>query len=205
MISALVALVFAQATAAGAVVQLIAQEEEQMALSAAPEHLRAGAGVYRLETAEFREVRPSSNGFNCLVAREPSLGLGPVCYDAEGSRTNMQADVMRGQLRAQGKSEADVEAAVKQAYAGGKLKAPSRPGIAYMLSTHFTEVNAKTGQRQCIFPPPVMFYAPYLKNADIGAEQKHFGSTHQPWVLSEGEPNAHILVVGHGVDAAACR
>ena len=193
-----------QVSGPSAVVELDEMEETQMALNAAPEHLRDGAGVYLLSSGTYRESRRSKNGFNCLVAREPSLGLAPVCYDAEGSRTNMQADIFRGELRRRGTSEADVETAVRRAYADGRLKAPARPGIAYMLSNHFSEVDSKTGKRQCVFPPHVMFYAPYLKNEDIGATPKHFGSTQHPWILNEGAPGAHILVVGHGVETSAC-
>lgn len=193
-----------QAASSG-VMPLGPDEEVQMALAAAPEHLRGGAGVYRLASRQFEQVRPSQNGFNCMVAREPSMGLAPVCYDAEGSRSNMQADMFRSAMRHEGKSEAQIEAAAAEAYKVGGLKAPSRPGIAYMLSNHFTQVDAKSGERECIFPPHVMFYAPYLKNSDIGADKRHFGSIHHPWILNEGEPGAHILVVAHGADPAACR
>ena len=190
--------------AAEPVVELAADEEASMALSAAPEHLRARAGVYRLGVRGFDLVRPSTNGFNCLVAREPSLGLGPLCFDKEGSETLLKAELMQGELMRQGRSETEIAALVAAAFAAGRLAAPRRPGVAYMLSNNFSSVDAASGKRRCIFPPHLMFYAPYMKNADIGAEPGHRGSVELPWILNEGKPNAYILVVGHGADAAAC-
>lgn len=195
----------AQTAVTPTVVELSADEEVALALSAAPEHLRAGAGVHRLGPVNYEQVRPSTNGFQCIVSREPNLGLGPVCYDKVGTASNLRADMMRGALRKAGKSEAEVDAEVAGAYRSGRLTAPAGPGIAYMLSPHFTQHSAKTGKRQCIFPPHIMFYAPFLKNADIGADKRHFGSIRQPWILNEGEPGAHILVVPHGSDTEACR
>jgi hypothetical protein len=39
--------------------------EVEMALSSAPEDLRAGAGMYVLQSKGFVKVRDSRNGFNC--------------------------------------------------------------------------------------------------------------------------------------------
>jgi hypothetical protein len=50
--------------------ELLSREKEiALALSAAPEHLRQGAGVYALERDGFVKVRDSSNGFICIVNR----------------------------------------------------------------------------------------------------------------------------------------
>jgi hypothetical protein len=48
---------------------------------------------------------------------------------------------------------------------------------------------------EMVFPPHVMFYAPYVKNSDIGARPEHLGSQSQPFILNEGKPYALIIVV----------
>jgi hypothetical protein len=193
----------AQIAAAEPIVDLTPQVEIELALSAAPDHLRSQAGVYRLGPRGYERVRDSRNGFNCLVSREPNTGIGPICYDREGSATTLKADLMRGKLRRQGRSTAAIDAAIDKGYHSGTLKAPRKAGVVYMLSTKFQRVSPKTGKAECIFPPHMMFYAPYLKNADIGAEHS-FGSTHDPWILNEGKPYAVILVVQHDADVNAC-
>lgn len=198
------AILIAFATAAApAIVELGEKEEVEIALSAAPEHLRADAGVYRLGPGGYQLVRASRNGFTCLVAREPNSGIGPQCYDAEGSETTLKRDLLAGKLLRQGKTHDEVEALVGAAYKTGELLPPRKAGVAYMLSSHFRQVSPKTGKTECIFPAHVMVYAPYLKNVDIGSG-KHFGSTDVPWVLNEGRPDAYILVVPHNSDVAAC-
>jgi len=191
------------AAAAPAIAELGEREEVDMALSAAPEHLRAEAGVYRLGRSGYELVRTSRNGFTCLVSREPNAGTGPQCYDAEGSETTLKRDLLAGKLLRQGKTHDEVEALVSAAYNKGELAAPRKAGVAYMLSKSFRQVSPKTGRTECIFPAHVMVYAPYLKNADIGST-KHFGSVDVPWVLNEGRPDAYILVVPHNSDVAGC-
>jgi hypothetical protein len=65
-------------------------EEIQLALEAAPEHLRAAATVYVFGEEGYRKVRSGTNGFTCLVNRDGNQSgdndLKPTCLDAEGSR-----------------------------------------------------------------------------------------------------------------------
>jgi hypothetical protein len=179
-----------------------AAAETAMALSAAPEALRAGAGVYVLGEDGFGQVRASTNGFTCIVEREGDGTIAPTCFDPEGSETTLNAVLMRGRLIQSGMSVAEVRAAMKAAYARGELIAPRKPGVAYMLSTEFKGPNRKTGAIECVFPPHVMFYAPYMKNADYGIPRSAFGSTKQPWILNEGEPDAYFIVADHSAHHA---
>jgi hypothetical protein len=64
------------------------EAETEMALSAAPEHLRAEAAVYVLRRDGFVKARGGTNGFTCLVLRENGR-TAPICYDAEGSQTTL--------------------------------------------------------------------------------------------------------------------
>jgi hypothetical protein len=170
------------------------EREIEMALSAAPEHLRKDATVYALERSGFVKIKEGTNGFSCLVTRS-ATETAPMCYDAEGSQTTLKADLRRARLRAQGKSEQEIESIIAGEYRAKKLLAPRRPGVAYMLSTEFKRHDHNTGKTTVIFGPHVMFYAPYMKNSDIGALPSHRGSQSQPWILNEGKPNAYIIVV----------
>jgi len=173
---------------------LSAAEEFALALSAAPEHLRAEAGVYVLAPKGFEQHRESRNGFNCLVIRTADV-IAPTCFDAEGSRTTLHANLRREALRADGLADAAIEEAIAADYASGKLKAPARPGVAYMLSREFVRIDSDTGVTRAVFPPHLMFYAPYLTDEDIGALPEHRFSHVHPWVLQPGSPSAYIIVV----------
>ena len=176
---------------------LTREREVEVALSAAPEHLRDGAGVYVLGEEGFERVRESVNGFNCLANRV-GVVFAPVCYDAEGSRTTLLADLRRGQLRAAGMGTEEIAAVLSAEYERRSLEGPARPGIAYMLSESFFAVDPESGERTTVFPPHLMFYAPYLDNEDIGALPEHTNSTMTPWILSPGSPSAYIIVAVSG-------
>lgn len=181
-------------------VKLEREREIGLALTAAPEHLRNEAGVYVLQRGGYVKARDSHNGFNCLVLRGGNI-LGPICYDAEGSETNMKADMRNRELLEQGKSRQEVEKIIDGEYRAGKLLAPRRPGIAYMLSPDFKRYDPKTGEGKQFFPPHLMFYAPYLKNSDVGSKPEHFNSHSQLFILDEGKPGAYMIVVPNVGDA----
>lgn len=170
-------------------------QEMDLALSAAPEHLRANAAVYVLERSGYVRAREGSNGFSCVVEREDDGTIAPICFDHEGAETTLRAIMRRAQLRAQGTNAEAAERIIAEEYRAGQLLAPRKPGVAYMLSSRFEQPNRETGAVEQVYPPHVMFYAPYYSNADIGALPEHRGSMTQPWILNEGQPDAYIIVV----------
>ena len=86
--------------------------------------------------------------------------------DAEGTRTFLPRYLKVAEWRAQGKSADEITFLVADAFLKGIFQVATRPGIDYMLSTENLTPNAKG--EVVHFPPHVMFYAPYLTNADLG-------------------------------------
>lgn len=146
---------------------LPAELETAWALSAAPPHLREGAAVYLMTAAGFVQARPGSNAFTCLVNRRGG-DLFPVCWDVEGTRTLMAVDIDVSRRRLAGASPESLEADVAAKYADGRLRPPSRTGIAYMLSPLRVRIDANGVATRTPATPHPMFYAPNLTDADIG-------------------------------------
>src|SRR5215510_14110718 len=109
-------------------------QEIATALSAAPPEVRTHAGVYVLEEHGFVKVRESQNGFNCIIERR-AKHISPMCYDAEGSRSTLQATLKRGELLMQGVDPGEIEKRIDEDYRTGRLHAPQKTGIVYMLAT----------------------------------------------------------------------
>lgn len=169
-------------------------QEIALALSAAPEHLRAEAGVYALDGAEYRRVRDSRNGFTCIVNRDAPLAIKPTCYDAEGTATILPKVLEVGAMLMAGRSEAEIAAHVDDGFRTGRFVAPRRPGVAYMLSDQI--VNADFAGRTSTFPPHAMYYAPHLTNADIGAVPAAARADPRlPFVAYEG-PHGVMIIGG---------
>jgi hypothetical protein len=162
--------------------------ETEMALSAAPEHLRAGAGVYVLTTSGYKQTRRSTNKFTCIVNRDHPKALKPTCFDEEGSATILPKILRVGELMMQGKSSSEIAADIGAGFANGKFVSPRRPGVAYMLSGDIRNVNPATGAVSS-FPPHVMFYAPNLTNEDIGSN----GTTGLPFIAYQG-PHGYMIM-----------
>src|SRR4051812_1981964 len=141
--------------------------EIELALSAAPKHLRDGAAVVVLAAAGYVNAREGANAITCIVSRRGG-DLFPVCWDAEGTRTLLQVDLDAAKLRLGGTSNAEIDRQVAQGFKDGRYKVPSRTGVAYMLSPIRYRVDEQGHVTPSAPNPHVMFYAPNLTDADVG-------------------------------------
>ena len=166
------------------------QKEIALALSACPEPVASKAAVYVLEESGYVKVRDGQNGFTAIVQHSLPTSQEPQCMDAEGTRTFLPRYLKVAELRAQGKSPEEIRRFVADAFAKGIFQPPTRPGVDYMLST---ENIVPLDEKGTIghFPPHVMFYGPYLKNADLGSDGNLAGPA---FVAGEGSPHALIIV-----------
>jgi hypothetical protein len=165
-------------------------KEIALALSACPVAIASKAAVYVLEKDGYVKVRDSQNGFTAIVQHSLLTSQEPQCMDAEGTHTILQRMLMVAALRTQGKSADEIKQAVAAALSKGVIHPPTRTGIDYMLSTEnlVPDDNGVVGH----FAPHVMFYAPYLKNADIGSEGQ--AGDGPAFIAGEGTPFALVIV-----------
>jgi hypothetical protein len=166
------------------------QREIALALSSCPTTLTDKAGVYVLEGSGYVKARESHNGFTAIVQHSVPGAQEPQCMDAEGTRTILPRILKVAEWRAQGKSADEIRRLVGEAFAKGVFQPPTRVGIDYMLSTD----NVVPDDHGVIapFPPHVMFYAPFVTNADIGSEGQAAGGP--AFVAAQGTPYALIIV-----------
>ena len=141
--------------------------EVELALSAAPKHLREAATVWVLEESGYTKVKEGTNAFSCLVSRR-SGDLFPVCWDAEGARSLLPIEFDDAQLRLSGKSTAEIDALVGERFKQGQYHPPARAGIAYMLAPLRYRIDEAGKVTRTPSSPHLMFYAPNLTDSDIG-------------------------------------
>lgn len=170
------------------------QCEIDLALSAAPEHLRAQAGLYLLTEDGYVRHRESQNGFTCIVNRDHPRVIKPTCFDAEGSTTIIPKIVRFGELLMAGTPLAEIQQTIRAGFADGTFISPQRPGIAYMLSNYNRPYNPPADQLGW-FPPHYMFYAPNLTGEDIGfSPQAWQANRNLPLIGYEG-PHGFMIVL----------
>ena len=189
----------------GATALMSPQQEIELALKAAPIHLRNGATVYTFGRNGYVKARGGTNGFHCLVNRDGTQNgeqsVYPTCWDPEGSRTILPVMLRVGELIAQGKSAAEIKKDIDEGFDQGRFHSPAKTGIAYMLAGD-VKFDPKTGQFGAIeFPPHYMIYAPGLTNEDIGVSNEAMKQTPGlPFVYSGysgGTRTAYIIVMAN--------
>jgi len=147
--------------------------EIELALSAAPKHLRDAASVWVLEPAGYTQAKTGTNAFTCIVSRRAG-DLFPVCWDAEGARSLLRVDFDDAQFRLSGKSGPEVDAIIAERYKSGQYQAPARAGLAYMLSPMRYRIDEHGSVTRTPSSPHLMFYGPGLTDGDIGGARGAF-------------------------------
>jgi hypothetical protein len=185
--------------------QLMDREKEiALALSACPPSLASKAAVYVLERSGYVKIRASENGFTAIVQHVRPTSQEPQCLDAEGARAFLPRILKVAELRAQGKTQQEIQAFLSDAVAKGTFSPPTHPGIIYMLS----DQNFNTNGKGEVFPPHVMFYGTHLTNADLGVDSKDVGQDGNPkgptFVAGDGSPFA-LIIVPIGAHAGAAQ
>jgi hypothetical protein len=181
------------------------EQEIELALKAAPVHLRNDATVYMFGKNGYEKVRAGTNGFNCLVNRDGTQNgeqsVYPTCWDPEGSRAILPVMLRVGELLAQQKSAAEIKRDIDEGFNQGRFHSPAKTGIAYMLAGD-VKFDPKTGQlSSTVFPPHYMIYAPGVTNTDIGVSSEAMKQTPGlPFVYSGysgGTRTAYIIVMAN--------
>ncbi|MEM1056069.1 MAG: hypothetical protein AAGI52_11120 [Bacteroidota bacterium] len=152
--------------------------EVDLALSAAPPHLREGAGVFVYTSEGYTLHREAMNPYTCIVNRDSPRNIKPTCFDAEGTATIIPKIEFVGERLARGVPMSETWTAVREGFEDGTFRSP-KPGLAYMLSNYNRPFNTQTDSLGW-FPPHVMVYAPNLTNEDIGTEME---ALHADWRL----------------------
>jgi hypothetical protein len=193
--------------------------EMDFALSALPPHLRADATVYLLDPAKGYYVgRQGTNGFVCFISRtEWEWGefrndiYVPISFDPEGARTIARVYLDVAAMRATGQfTGLQVRDTVLDRLHRGMYVAPARPGISFMLAPIMRLYGGKPGASIVLTMsmPHYMFYAPYLKESDIGAGDE--GKPLGPFLSNSGDtlmgagkaPYGYIIVAANRTTTA---
>ena len=166
-----------------------AEKQIKAAVSAAPADMRAGAKVLGYNPdGELVTLREGSNDLICL-ADDPMVDRFHVaCYYKE-----LEPFMERGrQLRREGKTREEVQAARKQEIESGDLPWPEKPMALYSLSASENGYDYSSDQLKSASPLYVV-YIPYATEESTGITTKPEGEG-APWLMNPGDPWAHIMI-----------
>lgn len=164
--------------------------ESALALSALPARLRNEANTYVWKDGDYRLTGTGDGRFHCFVARNHPASVIPQCFTASGVDNIMAGEVYRSKLVLNGADPDDAVSAFEAQVAEGAFVAPEEPGINYMMSA-YNWIYQSSRDEFIRVPPHVMFFAPHVEPADVGA------ATFQQAVAQKGIP----MVVESGIHA----
>lgn len=174
-------------------------EERRLAATAAPPSVAGDASYYHLTPEGFILTETGSNGWHCFVERAfwvaSSAGPGeydpriraPHCINEAGARSRMQEVFLEAELAVAGLSRAEARVEVDAAHRDGRLKPPDGLAMTYMMSP-----EQWLGEQAGHWHPHLMFWVPYLKNAEVG-HNAPFGQL--PFIDSSSGTRSSVLIV----------
>jgi hypothetical protein len=156
---------------------LIANRASEIALarSAAPPSISGQAEVMVLGRNGFEVAVPGTNHFVCLVERSWDAAVGsrnfwdpgsrgPDCFNQAAALSYLPIVFMKTRLALEGKSEAQIGAAVQAAFDRNKLPAMQSGAMCYMMSK---QANFSNGGGN--WHPHLMFFVPFTMRGSWGA------------------------------------
>jgi hypothetical protein len=179
--------------------------ETDYALSSLPPHLRNGATVYLLDPKKgYYLSHQGSNGYICFISRTEWEWdefrddiCTPISYDPEGAKAIFPIYMDVAAMRASGKYRAtQIRDSIKHRIQTGVYKAPSKPGMSYMLAPVMRVIPGNPPEAKVpvtMSAPHYMLYAPYLTEENARYKQGTDG-------MILGNPDNAILGDGKGPD-----
>lgn len=187
--------------------------EIRLALSALPPALRDDASVHVLDPASgYRLARRGGSGVACIVQRTVwEMGelrddiYIPLCYDAVGTRTYLKVIMDAAAARAAGMDGAALKATFEKRWADGTYKVPGKTGVSYMLAPVMRTIGPPDLQVHTMAMPHLMFYAPGISNADLGAKPDlaDHASLQYPFIDRQGhDAQSYIIQMAGAAEKA---
>lgn len=153
------------------------EAEIAMARSAAPPSIAKDATVLVLGRHGYETAVEGKNDFVCLVGRSWDLQKnnpafwdpkihGPICLSAPAVRSYLKVWLKKTELAIAGRSNTQIEDAIRDGIATGQLPTPEPGSMAYMMSKQgYLNAGVKGP-----WLPHVMFYIPETDPKALGSE-----------------------------------
>jgi hypothetical protein len=166
-----------------------ADTQVKLAVLAAPLEKRDGATVLGYDaTGKLVTLRSGNNEVICLADDPAQKGFSVSCYHKD-----LEPFMKRGrELKAEGKSQADVIKLRDEEARAGKFALVKQPSTLFVFSAKEEDVDqgnaaVKNGYLRYVI------YIPYATPESTGLPLKQ-DAPGMPWIMDPGTPRAHIMI-----------
>jgi hypothetical protein len=171
--------------------QNIPSKEDQIkaALQAAPEQFRENATVLGYNNSgDLITLKKGTNSMICLADDPTREGFSAAAYHKD-----LEPFMARGrELRAEGKSHADIFRIREEEAKSGKLKMPERGATLHILFGKDAKYNPKTAKVENATYRYVV-YIPWATTETTGLPTSP-STMGGPWIMDAGTHRAHIMI-----------
>ncbi|WP_018998339.1 hypothetical protein [Hirschia maritima] len=176
-------------------------QEANLAVMGAPEHLRDDATIYVYTKSEgYKLHRQGKNEFICLVNRDAffygTYTFKPTCWDREGHSSYVPVMLSVGKWLAEGLTTPVIKQKIESSFRNGIFHSSEKTGIAYMIAGDVL-LDLETGKvTERVFPGHHMLYAPGVTSVQMGTK----GDVRQkdetlPFVFAEGAGGSKLAYI----------
>jgi hypothetical protein len=161
----------------------------KMAELAAPMEKRSGATVLGYDpSGKLVVLRQGSNEMICLADDPGQKGFSVSSYHRD-----LEPFMQRGrELKAEGKSQADVIRIRDEEARAGKVSLVKQPSTLFVFSAKDEDVDPATASVKNGYLRYVI-YIPYATAESTGLPLKQ-DAPGMPWIMDPGTPRAHIMI-----------
>lgn len=161
----------------------------KLALLAAPDEKRANATVMGYSAdGKLTVLRKGTNEMICLADDPKQKGFNVSCYHKD-----LEPFMQRGrELKAEGKSQADVIKIRDEEARAGKVTLVKNPSTLFVYSAKEEDCDLVAGTVKNGYLRYVV-YIPYATTESTGLPLKQ-DIPGMPWIMDPGTPRAHIMI-----------
>jgi hypothetical protein len=161
----------------------------KLAILAAPDEKRANATVMGYSPdGKLTVLRKGSNEMICLADDPKQKGFNASCYHKD-----LEPFMQRGrELKAEGKSQADVIKIRDEEARAGKVALVKNPSTLFVYSAKDEDCDLVAGTVKNGYLRYVV-YIPYATPESTGLPLKQ-DLPGMPWIMDPGTPRAHIMI-----------
>jgi hypothetical protein len=161
----------------------------KLAMLAAPDEKRASATVMGFSPeGKLMVLRKGTNEMICLADDPKQKGFNVSCYHKD-----LEPFMQRGRdLKAEGKSQADVIKIRDEEARAGKVALVKSPSTLFVYSAKDEDCDLVAGTVKNGYLRYVI-YIPYATTESTGLPLKE-DAHGMPWIMDPGTPRAHIMI-----------
>ena len=148
------------------------ESELEQAKEAAPIHITSNASYMVWESAHFVTKVQGSNGFVCLVLKDPQGRYEPSCLNQKAMKSIFPIYEYQTKLLYQGKNIDTIYKNIAEKVKAGEFILPDHGTLVYMMSPKNKFYRHRQGKLIDV-PPHIMLYHPKIDSDSLGFNGKN--------------------------------